>query len=479
MSSKSGAYGAAASRAGPRATNKFHEIRQREFRREQQYVKGEDPAKIPRAYFVPSLKEICAEVIANTFEQQPPADIEALQEKDRELYHLIVDQLRTDLKLEVSVPRVRVDEYWKACCEARWSLGQLAEFTKGYGQGLTPPEKGGWKRVYLERHLEETLMNMESSVMTEKEEESMVALCGLTGSEIYSLHLTRQRCHFDLFELFTKLPHLEEFLVTFGVLNANVTVTNEMLGMRQSDALHLQKVLRNARCLTRLSLPENKIDDDLCKAIVGGLVRNTTLLHLDLSHNRIADEGASALGLVLLQRDPALRLQTLDLSDNQIRRNGGAELGRGVAVTKSLTWLSLRLNRLDDEGGAAFLAAAANSSLTYLDLSNNELSSESARALVDLCGIRTSQLLTLNVSCNPFGADGGTELRQAATASPSLRSMDVRMCDMSADDEAAITAEMQRRVERKHLSSVADTESKMRHQIDELVARRIQKTHGK
>uniref|UniRef100_A0A7S1WBE6 Uncharacterized protein n=1 Tax=Neobodo designis TaxID=312471 RepID=A0A7S1WBE6_NEODS len=453
-------------------TNAFHAIRKREFHREGLFLKGAEPSAVPAAYFTPSLKEICAQVIANTFEQQP--NIDSLREVDEQLYRLITDQLRTDLRLEVSVPRVKVPEYWKACCEARWSVGQLAEYTGS--MALEPPAKGGWKRVFLERNLEEHLMSLESAATTEKEEEGVVALCTLCGSEIYALRLSRQRSHFDIYELFSRLPHLEEFAVSFGVLNANVAVTPDMIGMKQQDALHIQKVLRTSKYLTKLALSENEIDDDLCRAIVGGLVKNATLLHLDLSHNRIGDSGAAAIGLVLLQ--PELELRTLDLSDNEIRETGAASLGDGVAVTRTLQSLSLRLNRLCDPGGETLLGGVReNGTLTELDLSNNELGRESANAISGIARENTT-LLSLNVSCNSFGADCGEVLRLAAQSSKSLRQLDVRESGISGEDEQAITEEMRARVSRKHLDGVREAQARMGAEVDRLVTERIRKTHG-
>lgn len=457
---------------GKARTNAFHEIRMREFKREKQFATGEDPAAIDAAFFTPSLKEICAQVIANTFERQ--RDLDYLREKDPQLYQLITDQLRTDLPLEVSVPRVKAPEYWEACCKARWSVGQLAEFTGSVS--LQPPAKGGWKRVYLERHLEEYLMAMESSATTEKEEEALVALCTLCGSEVYALRLTRQRSHFDIYELFSRLPHLEEFAVSFGVLNANVQVTPDMIGMKQPDAVHIQKVLRTSKYLTRLTLAENQIDDDLCKAIVGGLVRNSTLRHLDLSHNRIGDGGASAVGLVLLQQE--LALETLDLGDNEIREAGAASIADGLRVSRTLRQLSLRLNRLGDAGGELVLASlAANETLTSLDVSNNDMGLQAAIAFEGMAA-ENRTLLTVNLSCNAFGPDCGQSLRRATHASPSLRQVDVRECGIDKADEADIARETQGRVSRKHLEGVEQVHSKVRQEVDRLVTERVRRTHG-
>ena len=464
----------------PAKTNPFHQIRLREFGRERQFLRGADPAAVPKAYFTPSLKEICAQVIAATFEDQTDLDKEKEEEPrlSAELRHLITDQLRTDLPLEVCVPRVNVPEYWKARCEARWSVGQLAEYTGS--MSLEPPAKGGWKRVFLERHHEEMLMSLERTTATEADEQALGKFCALCGTEIYAVRLSRQRCHFDINEMYQRLRHMEEFAVSFGVLNANVAVTPDMIGMKQQDALHIQKVLRASRCLTRLALPENEIDDDLCRAVVAGLVHNTTLRHLDLSHNRIGDVGAGAVGLVLLQQE--LVLETLDLGDNEIRVAGAAAIADGLAVTRHLHTLSLRLNRLGDEGGEMVILAAAenNKTLTSLDLSNNDLGMAAAQAIGRLATTTNgaSKLTHLNVSCNAFGPECGQALRDAAQLSRTLLSLDTRRSGVGEDCEAAIAAEMQARVSREHLGHVARKQREVSDEVERVVTDRIRKSHG-
>lgn len=455
-----------------RATNPFHEIRMREFKREQQYGSGVEPAEIQAAYFTPSLKEICAQVLANTFEQQP--DVDALRTKDPPLYKLITDQLRTDLPLHVAVKRINTDEYWEACCKNRWSVGQLAEYTGNLT--LQPPKLGGWKRVFLERNLEEQLMSIENISTNEKDEETLNQLYTLCISEIYAVRLSKQRYHFDIYEMFSKLQHLNEFAVSFGVLNASVQVTPDMAGMKQTDAMHIQKVLRTSRCLTSLSLPENEIDDDLCKCIAGGLVHNKLLKRLDLSHNRIGDAGASAIGLVLLQKD--LELTFLDLGDNEIRSAGAEAIGDALAVSRTLTSLSLRLNRLGDAGGETILGGVReNVTLLDLDISSNELGIDSARAIAGVA-VENTTLRSLNVSCNSFGRDCGQVLREAAVSSKSLREMDVRSCDIDAADAEAVAHEMASRRQALQLEKVRQTEEMVRADIHRLATDRVRKTHG-
>lgn len=454
-------------------TNEFHDIRLRELKRERECLRGAPTDQVAPSYFVPSLKEICASVIADHFEQLP--NVDNLRELAEDLYHLIIDQLPTDLKLSVSVPRVKAQEYWKSCCEARWSVGQLATFTKS-GK-LEAPQRGGWKRVYLERNLEEQLMSISAPQLGDEEETKLVQMCALCGPDIYGLQLPHQQCHFDLYEnLFSKLPHLEEFLLTYSVLNAAVTFKLDMIGFRQADALCVQRVLKTCPALKTLALPGNRIDGDLVKAILAGLVKNNTLTHLDLSHNLIDDEGAQALGVILSKRDVSLK--HVDLSDNKIRAEGAQALGKALGVNHSLEWISLRLNRLGDAGGVAlFDGLRTNPSIITLDVSSNQMGPEAARCISDF--LRTTTVLTsLCLSGNDFKEEGGHALAEGVTACASLRTIDVRLCGLTEAELTTIEKAAQKRVQALRIAEVERQELDMREQINKMVTEKIRKTHG-
>lgn len=452
-------------------TNEFHSIRERELRRKIACDNGAPATTIP-GYFMPSLRDICANVIASTFKDQP--SIEGLKDVEKELYDSIMEQLPTDLELEVSVPRVKSQDYWRACCCDRWKLGELTDFTRS--KKLEPPAKGGWKRVYLERNLEEYLMGIETPTMGEKEEERMVQLCTLCGADIYGLRLTHQRCHFDIFELFSKVPHLEEFELTYGVLNANIKFRMDMLKMKQPDALGLQKVLRSFPALRSLALPGNGIDTGLLKALCAGLVKNTTLALLDLSHNAIDDDGAVALGTLLMKRD--LAVTTLLLGDNQVRQAGARAIGRALSVNTVLVTLSLKMNRLTDAGGQCIIEGLrTNKTLESLDVSTNEIGPETARTFADILRWNTTLRVVL-ASGNAFQAEGGRLLLAAAEAGASLLEMDVRHSGLDPRDEEALAGVWQRRLNARHMEQVEAVEGRMRQDIQRLVAEKVRRTHG-
>ena len=63
---------------------------------------------------------------------------------------------------------------------------------------------------------------------------------------------------------------------------------------------------------------------------------------IDLSHNKISDSGARAIGKLINGR---CRLTELDISDNKIRSQGAAAVGHALGKNTTLTSVNLRLNR--------------------------------------------------------------------------------------------------------------------------------------
>eukprot|EP00759_Apiculatamorpha_spiralis_P028052 PhF_6_TR30603/c0_g1_i1/m.45043 len=428
--------------------NQLHSIRERELVRASELQKPKGQPKAP--YFTPTLVDICAGVIAETFANQ--SSIEDLPE---ELRNLVIEKLSTDLPLQVAVQRVQTQEYWRARCEAQWDVGLLSESVDLKGDV-------DWKRVFLQRNLEETLMGVKSTTPTEAVTLQIHQLCQLCSASIYSLNLSRQRCHFDLHDLFTLLPQLREFSLTFGVLNTGMEFELKMFGLHDNDATSLRDAVRTAPNLHTLRLPENRIDDNILKGILSGLVRNHTVTNLDFSHNKIEDGGARVLATILMRMEPPPSIRTLNLTDNLIRAQGACDLSRALEINQQLTELRLKLNRLGDEGGKVIAEALkSNKTLVYLTLAHNELGSETAKALSD--ALRVNDVLkTLDISGNPFQEEGGRLIRDVVESNKSLTDVDLRVCGIAEGDVLAVTAFLDKRVltQRRQLEEEMEREAK-------------------
>jgi Leucine-rich repeat (LRR) protein len=139
--------------------------------------------------------------------------------------------------------------------------------------------------------------------------------------------------------------------------------------------------------LDRLDLAHNWL-----RGLPASTANLTALTSLDLTGNRIGDEGAQALkGLVNLTR--------LDMAGNEIGAAGATAL-KGLV---NLTRLNLAGNEIGDEGAPA-LEGLVN--LTSLNLAGNEIGDKGVQALKGLVN-----LTSLDLSYNNIGAEGAQALK--------------------------------------------------------------------
>ncbi|KAJ9451850.1 RAN GTPase-activating protein 1 [Diplonema papillatum] len=448
---------------------------------------------------------------------------EGLQSSGEQLLQLVTLQLSTDLPLDVCVRRVSSEEYWKARCEARWppQSGQLPAFTKYRrnkpGAAGSPSDTTGsstrkpevdWKRTYLERHLEEFAMALadgepgnELADVGQSHLEELVELskltpdslrgmhpteifenlCKLAADKVLELDLDRQRAHLDWSAVFSLLPKLEKFRVTFGVLDVGMNFRMKMVGIRKSDIVGfdhdrdqpprgLVSVLRDPTFNVRhLSLPENQIDDERLRGLLLGLIQNNTVETLNLSHNKISDDGAKAIATLLMKKSSdgraGLKVQHLDLGDNLLGVGAGRALGKALTVNTALRWLSLKLNSMTDEGGCpVILGIRQNASLTHLDLSNNELSLKCSEALAEVLPSNAT-LTELLLTGNTIGEEGGARLVDATRLNSSLTLLDVRAAGVSRDAAAAIGALLKERVDQQKSVDAVEREKVLRDDV--------------
>jgi hypothetical protein len=143
------------------------------------------------------------------------------------------------------------------------------------------------------------------------------------------------------------------------------------------------------------------------------------LTSLDLSHNRIRDAGAAAIGRALGGGAPALR--RLVLHENEIGCAGVAALADGMnpGGAPSLTHIRLAFNVIRDEGAMALARAwkrGGGQSLRELQLTRNAIGSNGFKALVEeLHNVPELQVLSLGSACggNLVADDGAAALEQA------------------------------------------------------------------
>jgi Ran GTPase-activating protein (RanGAP) involved in mRNA processing and transport len=139
-------------------------------------------------------------------------------------------------------------------------------------------------------------------------------------------------------------------------------------------AEHLAEVLTSpSQSITHLDLRHNRLGDEGVTALCAGLEDGfrCAVISLQLESNMITDEGALELAGVFNKRRMGIKtdqqqvmrrshtLTSIDLSDNRICDIGGSELAYALAHNPTLTSISLRNNVMGAEGQASWRTLGA------------------------------------------------------------------------------------------------------------------------
>lgn len=73
------------------------------------------------------------------------------------------------------------------------------------------------------------------------------------------------------------------------------------LGMKFAEAANLSETIKNCSNLVSLNISGNLIDDDLFKFVMDGITLNISLVELNLSHNKISDQGVRRISRYLIK----------------------------------------------------------------------------------------------------------------------------------------------------------------------------------
>eukprot|EP00729_Bicosta_minor_P016668 gene16669-5220_t len=140
---------------------------------------------------------------------------------------------------------------------------------------------------------------------------------------------------------------------------------------------------------------------------------------LSLRSNKIGDDGATALAEVLKNNNTALA--TLSLRSNKIGDDGATALAEVLKNNTALATLDLRSNKIGDDGATALAEVLKNNTaLATLDLHGNKIGDDGATALAEALKNNNTALATLSLSNNKIGNDGAIALAEALKTSTAL-----------------------------------------------------------
>ncbi|KAF1782886.1 Leucine-rich repeat domain, L domain-like [Phytophthora cactorum] len=349
-----------------------------------------DARNVGSSTTIPSLLLMCLKIISDRFRLQPKA-----QNVPRQFLPEVMARLPLDLDACVTAPNVTDENYWKRCClsKAQWKNIQIAD------HGLT------WKQLFLEKHLQDLLEDFDPSV---DDHDHLMAVVKASSEYIFTLEIDQLLSHLDLNEICAQLRNLTRLRVTYGVKQIGMKYERMLFGMKISDATNLSHIIKMSNTLTTLWLPSNLLDDDLLRMLMTGLVKNTSITSLDLSHNKLTNHGARLLSKLL-------GLKAWAVSQSWAQYN------------TSLVELDLRLNRLTDDGGRMLLEGLVDhTSLTNLNLSSNMLGKESAEALAEILSDSVTALRSVDLSSNALNESDGDVLLQGLQQNSTVIALDLR-----------------------------------------------------
>ncbi|KFV48558.1 T-complex-associated testis-expressed protein 1, partial [Tyto alba] len=382
---------------------------------------------------VPHLTELCLQHIIDNFEKNPIVD-HLLPEHQRK----VLDRLSTGLPLAVTANLISDEDYWKRRCTERWQVCDISS----YGDS--------WKRMFFERHLENILKGFIPNTTDPNQVLELIPLCkdyvrklevdqflppvqvdqkeerddlSDTGSDLGFDKLSMH--HYDLGDLITALPHLEELHLTYGVKDCGMNFEWNLFNFTHQDCCNLAAAVKMCHNLKVFKLTRSKVDDDKTRLLVHSLLDHPCLVELNLSHNLIRDKGAQAVGKLINHS----RLETLDLCNNQIGHPGARALAQALAENSTLISLNLRLNHVEDKGGEAIgHALLSNTTLKSIHLGSNNLSEPTA-VLFSRVLAQNTTLTSISFSCNHLGL-----VRETNPLLPAVE-FDLRLAEVGEETE--------------------------------------------
>jgi Ran GTPase-activating protein (RanGAP) involved in mRNA processing and transport len=221
--------------------------------------------------------------------------------------------------------------------------------------------------------------------------------------------------------------------------------------------------------LTTLKLSDNALQVQGACALAEGLKQNSTLQLLDVSQNDFGDKGCEAFSTVLKSRHSRLTdvniaknginrlgatafaqalyfnstLRKLEISDSNIQESAAEEFGIALANNTTLETLGMARCNLGEFSIEIAKALAVSRSLTALSLSGNRMDTRSCLKVVQ--ALPRGVLQKLDISKNFLLGHSGLRGLFETLADPAvmLTDLDVRNCDIVKIDAEVLEESMQ------------------------------------
>lgn len=202
----------------------------------------------------------------------------------------------------------------------------------------------------------------------------------------------------------------DKLLEKLGTILEKLNIQNVDFSNNKLSSASVPWIIKGlGNSIVSVKLNNNLIDDEGISALCEHLSSCPNLSILDLSNNKINDNGCKAISQLLAS--DSVNIPSVQLSNNNISDEGAEALAELLATDKKINSLNLCCNSVGDSGATALAKALTeNTTLNSVNLSNNNIGATGALAIRDLLS-SNKDINTFNIS-NNSNLKSGNELNE-------------------------------------------------------------------
>ncbi|KAH8311864.1 hypothetical protein KR044_008318 [Drosophila immigrans] len=356
----------------------------------------------------------------------------------------ILSQLDTQLPLQLLSTHIRDNCFWRRCYELRWRLATLQPRGR----------ERRWINIYMERHVQEFIENMQTGDY--EQDGNVQTALDICAAYINQLEISllqpapgdsESNDHIPLDYLLSNLPDLRRLRLSYSTKTAGI---NYQIGCNQltpRDILLLAKGLSQCHELRKFCLHNTKLAAYQLRFLAHSLDKGCHhLRELSFMHCAVGDAGIRSF-LESCGKESFSTLTVLDLTNNKITEEGAYTLSCTLRHVPLLR-LVLRLNPIQSDGAAAIFHTLQMMPIRELNLGSCGISETITKLFMMLiCQHKT--LLHIDLSNNCLGEDFGKHLLKIIHCNKVLESLDLRNTGLSLDMRRKFREFLLKNAERK------------------------------
>ena len=406
---------------------------------------------------VASLSDICIKMLVRCFSRKPIVS-HGLRGHNKQLlmsqlgvtedlvtcYHWLEDGLYWRRRCEALYPGSDVSQHglsWKRMCIEQTIKFNMEKFQPGKSdmadlKQLSEAVGKIVEQLELAQLLSPTIMVPAGQGLTGKPEtvvssRSTTPLSGVSRSTTPEsgpklpdeIDMLTPANHLDFSVILPLFPNLDKLILCFQTKRCGVDFRWSMFGLTEKDADNIANGISHCHKLSQLSIRNSRLTDTLLYDVMGGMDKLGNITTLHFPNNILTDECIDVFTRAVGNK----KIKNLNLSNNKIANEGIKNLAIFIANGKSsLEILNLSLNLVEDDGAVTLLKAVSLDKLICdLNISSNRLSVESSGAVRDLLKLNR-QITKLDLSCNNLTLDGGNMILEGLKYNTSIKYLDVR-----------------------------------------------------